>query len=149
MLHPSTFSHKIYVAYAGDDVKIFDTLTHQYQDVGIQQINRLTILINSFMEKDENELWIGTDSGLFIYRLNTGVCSRIRQDPMDPFALSSHFISAFYKDKEGGIWICFHQNGLNYFSPFHPFQVHFPWDSQHGMKGEVIRDICKDRKRVA
>lgn len=144
MLYPSAFTHKVYVAYEHDDVKIFDTQTETYEDIHIQKLNQLTVLINSFIEKDENELWVGTDSGLIIYRMNKGTCSRIRQDPLDPYALSSHYISAFYKDKEDGIWICFHQNGINYFSPFHPFQVYFPWDNLHAMKGEVIRDICTD-----
>lgn len=144
MIYPSSSTKHIYVAYEHDDVKIFNTATRTYQDLNIQKQNQLTILINSFLEKDENELWIGTDSGLFIYRLDNGECTRIRQDPLDPYALSSHFISAFYRDRENGIWICFHQNGVNYYSPFRPFHVYYPWDNQHTLKGEVIRDICTD-----
>lgn len=144
MLYPSPTTDRIYIAFEHDDVKIFDPATRNYQDLNIQKINQLTILINSFLEKDKDELWIGTDSGLFIYKINTGECTRIRQDPLDPYALSSHFISAFCRDRENGIWICFHQNGLNYYSPFRPFHVHYPWDGQHSMKGEVIRDICTD-----
>ena len=144
MLHPSSSTNRIYVAFEHDDVKIFDTGTRTYQDLNIQALKRLTILINSFLEKDRNELWIGTDSGLFIYRMNTGECTRIRQDPLDPYALSSHFISAFCRDRENGIWICFHQNGVNYYSPFRPFHVHYPWDGHNSLKGEVVRDICTD-----
>lgn len=144
MLYPSPTTDRIYIAFEHDDVKIFDPATRDYQDLNIQKLNQLTILINSFLEKDKDELWIGTDSGLFIYQINTGECIRIRQDPLDPYALSSHFISAFCRDRENGIWICFHQNGLNYYSPFRPFHVHYPWDGQHSMKGEVIRDICTD-----
>lgn len=144
MLYPSPSTDRIYIAFEHDDVKIFDTVTRTYQDLNIQEMNQLTILINSFLEKDANELWIGTDSGLFIYRMNTGACTRIRQDPLDPYALSSHFISAFCRDRENGIWICFHQNGVNYYSPFRPFHVFYPWDGHHSLKGEVIRDICND-----
>lgn len=137
MLYPSPTTDRIYIAFEHDDVKIFDPATRGYQDLNIQKINQLTILINSFLEKEKDELWIGTDSGLFIYKIDTGECTRIRQDPLDPYALSSHFISAFCRDRENGIWICFHQNGLNYYSPFRPFHVHYPWDGQHSMKGEV------------
>lgn len=144
ILHPSPTSSKIYIAFEHDDVKVFDTSTLSYQDLNIQQLNQLTFLINSFLEKDGKELWIGTDSGLFIYYTDTGECTRIRQDPLDPYALSSHFISAFCRDRENGIWICFHQNGVNYYSPFRPFHIYYPWDGQHSMKGEVIRDICTD-----
>lgn len=144
MLYPSTSTDRIYVAFARDDIKIFDTSTRTYEDVNVQELNQLTILINSFLEINENELWIGTDSGLFIYRVDSRTCTRIRQDPLDPYALSSHFISAFCRDRENGIWICFHQNGLNYYSPFRPFNVYYPWDGLHSLKGEVIRDICTD-----
>ncbi|WP_106831252.1 hybrid sensor histidine kinase/response regulator [Parabacteroides pacaensis] len=144
MLSPSLSSPSIYVAFEHDDVKIFDTVTRTYQDLNIQKTNQLTILINSFLEKNNKELWIGTDSGLFIYQLNTGECTRIRHDPLNPYALTSHFISAFYRDREGGIWICFHQNGLNYYSPFLPFRIYYPENETYSMKGEVIRDICAD-----
>lgn len=121
MLYPSSFAHRIYVAYEHDDIKIFDTDSHLFQDLHIQEANQLTFLINSLMEKEENELWIGTDSGLIIYQANTGECRRVQQDPRDPYALSSQYISAFCRDRENGIWICFHQNGINYYSPFQPF----------------------------
>ena len=42
------------------------------------------------------------------------------------YALSSHFVSALFKDREDGVWICFHQNGVNYYSPFRPFNVYYP-----------------------
>lgn len=144
MLYQSPSSPTIYVAFEHDDVKIFNVLSKTYQDLNIQEKNQLTILINCFLEKDEKELWIGTDSGLFIYNLDTGTCKRIRQDPLDPYALSSHFVSALFKDREKGVWICFHQNGVNYYSPFRPFNVFYPWDETHSLKGEVIRDICTD-----
>ena len=144
MLYRSPSSANIYVAFEHDDVKIFNVLTKTYQDLNIQEKNQLTILINCFLEKDKEELWIGTDSGLFIYDLQLGTCKRIRQDPLDPYALSSHFVSALFEDREEGVWICFHQNGLNYYSPFRPFNVYYPWNETHSLKGEVIRDICSD-----
>lgn len=144
MLYASPSSAHIYVAFEHDDVKIFNVLSKTYQDLNIQEKNRLTILINCFLEKDKEELWIGTDSGLFIYDLPTGTCKRIRQDPLDPYALSSHFVSALFEDREKGVWICFHQNGVNYYSPFRPFNVYYPWNEPHSLKGEVIRDICTD-----
>lgn len=144
MLYASTSSNRIYVAFAQDDIKIFDTSTHTYEDVNIQELNQLTFLINSFLEINENELWVGTDSGLFIYRIDSKTCTRVRQDPLDPYALSSHFVSAFCRDRENGIWICFHQNGLNYYPSFRPFTVYYPWNGLDALKGEVIRDICTD-----
>ena len=33
---------------------------------------------------------------------------------------------------------------MNYYSPFRPFNVYYPWNETHSLKGEVIRDICTD-----
>ncbi len=145
MLYPSQFENKIYVAYEHDDIKIFNTESKAFRDLHIQESNKITCLINQFLEKDKNELWIGTDSGLIIYYNNTGEYKRVQQDHFDPHALSSQSISAFCKDKENGIWICFHQNGINYCSPFQPFKIQYPGDGINAMKGEVIRDICSDK----
>lgn len=144
LLCASQDSDNIYVAYEHDDVKIFNTATHEYRDLNLQKIHQFTFLINSFMEKTKDELWIGTDSGLITYNLETGECSHIKQDPLNPYALSSPYISSFNKDRENGIWICFHQHGIDYYSPFQPFNIHYPWDIKQSMKGEVIRDICTD-----
>ena len=84
MLSPSPSSANIYVAFEHDDVKIFNVLSKTYQYLNIQEKNQLTILINCFLEKNQKELWIGTDSGLFIYDLDLGTCKRIRQGPLVP-----------------------------------------------------------------
>ena len=144
-LYPSSYNNSIFVAYEHDDIKIWNADSLKVQDLNIQSSNNITFLINCFLQIDENELWIGTDSGLIIYYLNTGKYKRVMQDPLDPNSLSSQYISAFCRDRENGIWICFHQSGVNYCSPFRPFRIHYPGDSFNLMQGEVVRDICKDK----
>ena len=63
-VYPSAYSHKLYVAYEHDDIKVLDTQTGVYEDLDIQKVSQLTFLISCLLEKSPDELWIGTDSGL-------------------------------------------------------------------------------------
>ena len=143
-IFPSAYSNKLYVAYEHDDVKVLDTRSGNYEDLNIQKISQLTFLINCILEKDSNELWIGTDSGLLIYRMDRKDCKRIQPNLQDSQSLSGHYISALYQDRKNGIWVCTQQNGINFHSPFQPFNVHYPGDSNNSMIGESVRDICCD-----
>lgn len=82
MLYPSPTTDRIYIAFEHDDVKIFDPATRDYQDLNIQKINQLTILINSFLEKDKDELWVGTeDAGINCLEKKTGTFTNYQPVP--------------------------------------------------------------------
>lgn len=143
---PSAYSSILYVAYEHDDVKILDTKTGVYKDLNLQQTSLLTFLISCIMEKSENELWIGTDSGLLLYNKNDNSCTRVQPNWQDSRSLSGHYVTALYQDRRNGIWICTQQNGINFYSPFQPFKVHYPGDNKNSMMGEAVRDICRDEQ---
>ena len=92
MLYPSPTTDRIYIAFEHDDVKIFDPATRD-QDLNIQKDQPAYDPDQQLPRKDKDELWIRTDSGLFIYKVNTGECTRIRQDPLDPYALFGAILS--------------------------------------------------------
>lgn len=143
-VYPSAYSNKLYIAYEHDDIKVLDTQTGVYEDLDIQKVSQLTFLISCLLEKSPDELWIGTDSGLLIYRIDKKSCKRIQPNLQDSQSLSGHYISALYKDERNGIWVGTQQHGINFYSPFQPFKVHYPGDSNNTMVGESVRDICCD-----
>jgi signal transduction histidine kinase/AraC-like DNA-binding protein/streptogramin lyase len=141
----SANSDKLYIAYEKDDIKIFDIKSGTYKDLDLQSKNDITFIVNTFFEKSEDELWIGTDSGLIIYNLKRGnsVCWDINAAYSS--ILSRRFITDIYKDREGGIWICTRREGVNYISPPTPFGIYYPKKGENGIKGSVIRNICSDK----
>lgn len=52
--------------------------------------------------------------------------------------LSSHFVSALFEDGEEGVWICFHQGRLNYYSPSAPSVCIILETGNAFAEGEVI-----------
>lgn len=54
-------------------------------------------------EVDENTLWIGTDSGLFIYQLESGSLTKI--DFKENTSTLTESIRTIYQDVQGGIWV--------------------------------------------
>ena len=143
-LLPSSFSSDIYMAYESDNLKVFDTSTLIYKDIDIQNISKSRILINCLLEINETDIWIGTDYGIFIYKHNAEIWERILPNALDPYTISSHYNAVLFKDRENGIWVGHHQNGLSYHSPFSPFTVYYPNDGQKSLLGGVIHDMCID-----
>ena len=141
---PSGYTSEIYMAHKSNYLKVFNTSTLVYEDIDLQNINQSPVLINCILEANENEIWIGTDSGILIYNRNTGKWTNILHNPLDPYTISSHYNSIIYKDRENGIWVGQHQNGLSYYSPFSPFSVYYPKGDQKTSFGGVIHDICID-----
>ncbi|MDL2278407.1 hybrid sensor histidine kinase/response regulator [Parabacteroides sp. OttesenSCG-928-G07] len=143
-LYSSKYTFEIYMAYESDNLKVFDPSTLKYKDLDIQDENDAPILINCFLEVNANEIWVGTDTGIFIYRKNSEEWIKILPDPLDTYGIASHFVAELYQDRENGIWIGYHQNGLSYYSPFNPFDVYYPKNDNKSLKGGVVHDICVD-----
>ena len=92
-------------------------------------------------------MWIGTESGLYIYNLRqdryTHLCSSI----YDPYSLSDNAIYSLHKDKEGGVWIGSYFGGLNYYPHIYTyFEKYYPKGLIDGLHGKRIREFCQDNQ---
>ena len=61
--------------------------------------------VNDLLPYSDNELWIGTESGIYIYNLRTAQFIHLRASLYDSYSLSDNAIYALYKDREEGLWI--------------------------------------------
>ncbi|WP_158140363.1 AraC family transcriptional regulator [Vibrio furnissii] len=69
------------------------------------------------MVETENEYWIGTDSGLLVYSVDTGTTVKLEGSNPEHYGLSHGKIYALINDQQGGIWIAT-DKGIRYFSRF-------------------------------
>lgn len=61
--------------------------------------------VNVFMQKNDNELWIGSrGSGIFDYNMETGTTQAARKNPYDPSSPVTDFVMSVYKDRQGITW---------------------------------------------
>lgn len=58
------------------------------------------LLVNS-----DNELWIGTESGVYVYNLRTDKYMHLYSSKDDPYSLSDNAIYSLCEDRESGIWV--------------------------------------------
>lgn len=93
--------------------------------------------------KTDDELWVGTETGLYIYRLSDGKQLLLTSPTQtDPYALSDNAIYSLCLDAEQGMWIGSYFGGVNY-APYQwtYFEKIYP---RSGLEcfGRRVREFC-------
>lgn len=119
---------------------------------GLTEINRTTgrtrrlldAYVRTLQFKSDNELWAGTESGLYIYNLTDDQITHLTvPDQDDSYALSDKAIYSLCCDKEQGVWIGSYFGGVNYY-PYQwtYFEKFYPRDNLEHF-GRRVREICE------
>jgi ligand-binding sensor domain-containing protein/signal transduction histidine kinase/AraC-like DNA-binding protein len=98
----------------------------------------------TFLNSDE-EIWIATETGIYIYNLKTGYVTNLHKVSSDPFSISNNAVRTIVKDKEGGLWIGTFYGGANYLAQENkPFEKYYPTGLPGALNGSVVREIRAD-----
>lgn len=118
---------------------------------GLVEINMTTgksrCLLNDYVRALQfntyNELWIGTESGLYIYYLDTNTFIHITDSrSADPYALSDNVVYSLFRDNEGSMWVGSYFGGINYYPhPYTYFEKYYP--ERDANFGKRIREFCE------
>ena len=102
--------------------------------------------VRDIIRKSDNELFIGTESGLFVYSMQNRTIRHFAHEPFDPYSLSDNAIYSLYKDREGGFWIGTYFGGINYYPPQHtPFVRFYPQSKNNSIQGKRVREFQEDQ----
>ena len=94
-----------------------------------------------------NELWIGTNDGLFILDEHKNTTTHLLPDLMRPFSLSDKIIYTLYRDKEDGIWLGTMFGGVNYLPNLGmAFDKYVPGSDAYSLSTKRVREIVSDRE---
>lgn len=104
----------------------------------------LSTYVRTLQFKSDEELWVGTESGLYIYNLTKDKITHLtvpNQD--DSYALSDNAIYSLCCDRENGMWIGSYFGGVNYY-PYQwtYFEKFYPRDDLRHF-GRRVREICE------
>ena len=93
---------------------------------------------------DPQTIWIGSETGLFIYNTETREVVNLRHNRNFPFSLSDNAIYSIYKDRENGIWVGSFFGGVDYYSnQYNQFELFYPIENSNQMKGSRVREFCE------
>jgi ligand-binding sensor domain-containing protein/signal transduction histidine kinase/DNA-binding response OmpR family regulator len=147
----STFS--ISVIYALDD----NSILIGTRDHGIYKYDVYSGKTSPFMngaekpvfvrqfKRNNDELWIASESGVYIYNLKLKTVRNLRKSPSDPYAISDNAAYCITIDKENGVWIGTYFGGVNYHQKqYDQFKKYFPRKSENAIVGSAVREIHKD-----
>lgn len=131
---------------------------------GVREVNLTSGKLRNLLLKDENnepvycrnllvatdtELWIATESGVYIYNLRTEKYTHLRSSEYDPYSLSDNAIYSFCKDREDGIWIGSYFGGVNYYPRSYTyFEKYYPKGVENSLHGKRVREFCRDNYGV-
>ncbi|GGF45300.1 hybrid sensor histidine kinase/response regulator [Echinicola rosea] len=109
--------------------------------------NGKNLFIRDFCKISDNELWIATESGLFIYDLEKNKFKHFKENLNDPYSISDNAVYCIERDIEGGMWIGTYFGGLN-FLPNHPskFKKHYPIPNSNTISGQRVREFEEGKK---
>ncbi len=127
-------------------LKLFDPNSGMVTDL-FPDDNQLhnRIIINTIQLFENGNIWIGSESGIYIYNLETGFVNALQMVPTDPFSLSNNAIRFLYRDREGGVWAGTFYGGVNYLPQENkPFEKFYPTGLPGALTGNVVREIRAD-----
>lgn len=138
---------QVYVGTSNHGVKLLNTLTNTYQDILTFDEDHTEILARVFCRGDGDDIWIGTESGIYIYDARKGTIHNLKKNFHDPYSLSDNAIYTICRDQEGGMWVGTYFGGLNYYSVASAkFEKFFPKVTESSIRGNLVREFCTDTK---
>lgn len=120
-----------------------DKRRNTLSDMNLPQVNNTII---RHIVKIDDEIWVGTQSGLFIINEESQSVYHIKEDPLNSHSISDNFVEKIYQDKEGGVWIGTNFGGVNYLpNRNNKFEKYFPVSEKGSINSKRIRELKEDK----
>ncbi len=139
-------SRSILIGTSNQGVKLFDIAAGTYKDILTYNNDKTEIFVRNFVQATTTTYWIATESGIFIYDIQTGRTANLQKKYNDPYSIADNAVYSFCKDREGGIWATTYFGGINYYTAHNiTFNKWFPKTGENSLSGNVIREIHEDK----
>lgn len=141
--------NKIYLGTENNGMMELNLVTQTVRELPLSRNKSNPIFVRSLYPYSDKELWIGTETGIYIYDMETDACNHITNILSDPFSISDNAIYSLYKDREGGMWIGSYFGGVNYYpKQTTVFEKYYPTNDSKTLQGQRVREICKGKNNI-
>jgi signal transduction histidine kinase/ligand-binding sensor domain-containing protein/DNA-binding response OmpR family regulator len=97
------------------------------------------------VENIDGELWVGTQSGIFIIDEVNEKETWLQEDRLNEYSISDNFIDKIYRDRENGVWIGTKFGGVSYLpNRGMNFNIQIPLINGNSISGRRIREFVED-----
>jgi Signal transduction histidine kinase len=110
--------HRIWVGLADvGGVNIFDPYTYHASSISYRSegIDMSKYVVFDITEDCNNNIWIGTQNGLYRTNLEGNQFEYFSHNSADPYSITNNIVRVIYEDNAGTIWIGTNGGGVNKF----------------------------------
>lgn len=137
----------LFIGTSTQGIKRFNMQDGSYKDLLVRNTDQTEIFVRDFVQYNENEYWIATESGIYVYNWADSSFRNIKKEFNNPYSLSDNAVYALCKDQEGGIWAGTYFGGVDHYTKvFNRFEKYFPQNNKNSIQGNAVREICSDDK---
>jgi ligand-binding sensor domain-containing protein/signal transduction histidine kinase len=136
----------IFIGTTSQGLKLFNLATSSYQDILTYNPDKTTVYIRDILKTKDNEFWVATETGIFIYNTVNKTFTNLKKKYQDPYSLDDNAVYALFKDQEGSVWAGTFFGGINFYAKQNTaFRKYFPGNNDNPIHGNAVREICKDQ----
>lgn len=138
---------QVLIGCFGQGLKYYNSRTGVVKTLPLLKDTHTNIFVRDISASNSRDYWIGTESGIFVYNLATGVSEQLHKRADDPYAIPDNAVYAICRDNEGGMWVGTYFGGLSYCSVENArFKKYIPLSDANSISGNVVREICPDNR---
>jgi len=139
--------HTILVGCFKQGLKSYDTKSGLIKSLILRNSDNTDIYVRDITAGENQQYWIATESGIYIYDLANNTAQNLRKKAGDPYSLADNAVYTVCRDSEGGMWAGTYFGGLSYFSKSDArFEKYYPVVGTNSISGNAVREICPDGK---
>jgi ligand-binding sensor domain-containing protein len=135
-------NNQLLVPTSNKGLVIINTVSRTHRVLLESDLEGKPIFARTVKKIDNQTLWIGSESGIYIVNTFDGTVENLRHDHSIPTSLSDNAVYSIYQDRDGGIWIGSFFGGVDYYSKeSSKFELFYPIPSVNKMLGSRVREF--------
>lgn len=142
----ATLGDKVYLATDDSGLWSIDIHNGKCSAVFLTDENGSVPYIRKFMFHGNTELWIGTESGIYVYDIRSHtLLHHLTHNYFDKYSISDNAIYSLMTDRDGGIWAGSYFGGVDYLNICQlQFDKYYCGNRGASLRGERVREMCAD-----